>query len=158
MVFESLVKLHNDLSLFDSSKPILVHYDPINKLTYRQLNKVLSVPYIDNMYFPKPFIELGVLLPEEYAELMKGLELLIQDPGLRNGSLTTVLGNYECKVYKVFDDPNLYGPQLYVHLEFVSISRKWMTLLKLWRTDNSTKTLLKAIRNENRKRKSNQLL
>lgn len=154
MVFESLVKLHNDLTLFDSTKPIIVRYDAINKLTYRQMHRVLSVPYIDNMYFPKPFIELGVLLPEEYAKLMDGLETLIQDPGLRNGSLTTVIGDYECKVYKVFDDPNLYGPQLYVHLEFVSIRRKWLTLLKLWRSDISTKTLLKAIRNENRKRKS----
>jgi len=154
MVFESLVKLHNDLTLFDSTKPIIVRYDAINKLTYRQMHRVSSVPYIDNMYFPKPFIELGVLLPEEYAKLMDGLETLIQDPGLRNGSLTTVIGDYECKVYKVFDDPNLYGPQLYVHLEFVSIRRKWLTLLKLWRSDISTKTLLKAIRNENRKRKS----
>jgi hypothetical protein len=80
---------------------------------------------------------------------------LIQDPGVSDGSLTTVLKDYGCEIYKVFADPNLYGPQLYIDLDFVSITRGWITRLVLWRTDPETKILLKAIKYENRKRKSN---
>lgn len=151
MSLESLVKLHNDLLLFDSHSPIVVSYSTINGLIYRQLNRIVALPYIDSMFIPNPVVSLGLLLPTDYHELMMGLEKLIQDKDLDKDCMSMSINNYSCDFYKVYADPNLVGPQLYVHLPFASITDKWLSKWYMRFSDLQTKTLLKAIQNENRR-------
>lgn len=152
MKLDQLLQFHNGLAQFDPTEPIAVIWNESNGLIYRQLGKVLAVPYMSNYYFPRPKLKLGVLLPTDLKELIKSIETLIQDPALKSGDLNTVIGKYGFKVYKLFDD--LPGPQLVYNIELCSITNQWLSRFILYKFNPNTKILLKSINYENRSRRN----
>lgn len=149
---DQLLKFYNDLTQFDPTKPIAITWDESNGLVYRQIGKVQALPYMSNYYFPRPKLELGVLMPTDFKHLMDSIQTLLQDPALNSNDLNTVICNYGIKVYKLFED--LPGPQLVYELEFCSITNKWLSKFILYRFDNYTRILLKSINHENRIRRN----
>lgn len=149
---DQLLQFYNDLTQFDPTKPIAITWDESNGLVYRQIGKVQATPYLNNYYFPRPKLELGVLMPIDFKKLMESIRVLVQDPALKSNDLNTTIGNYGIKIYKLFDD--LPGPQLVYDLEFCSITNKWISKFILYRFDNYTRILLKSINHENRIRRN----
>jgi hypothetical protein len=152
MSLEELLRFHNELIQFDSTKPIVVTWSETTGLVYRQFGRVQAFPYMNNYFFPKPKLELGVLMPTDYEELIKGLETLIQDPALKSNSINSIIGNFEFKLYKEL--AGLVGPQLVYHFRLTTFTNKWISKWHLRRADLETQNLLKAINNENRTRRN----
>jgi hypothetical protein len=146
-----LLRFYNDLTQFDPTKPIAVIWNESNGLVYRQVGKVQAIPYMSNYYFPSPKLELGVLMPTDFKNLMDSIQTLLQDPALKSNDLSTVISNYRIKIYKLFNE--LPGPQLVYDLNFCSITNKWISKFILYRFDNNTRILLKSINHENRTRR-----
>lgn len=149
MKSEDLLRFHNELTQFDPKEPIAVTWDYINGLTFRQVGHVASFSYMANYFFIKPKLRLGIITPTDYAELMQSLEKLVQDHSLHDHSMNSVIGNFEFKIYKLFQGTS--GPQLAYHLRFVSITRYWISYLYLRLFSLNSRILLNSI-NEQVKR------
>jgi len=149
---DQLLQFHNDLAQFDPTMPIAITWDELNGLVYRQIGKVQAVPYMSNYYFPCPKLELGVLMPTDFKNLMESIRTLLQDPALKSNDLNTVIDKYKIKIYKLFSE--LPGPQLVYDLNFCSITNKWVSKFILYRFNNYTRILLKSINHENRIRRN----
>lgn len=154
MNIELLVKLHNDLLKLDPNQLTIVQYNEENGLIYRQMNRIVAIPYIGHLFFPKPKLKLGILTQQGYHELMQSLEKVIQDPDLKNNKLSQIIKNYAVDIYKTYDNIKLSGPQLFVSIEFVSITSSLLARWVLRTHSPETKTMLKAIQNETNKNKS----
>lgn len=149
----TLLKLYNDLTILSKELPTIVTYEKGTGLIFRQLGKVISIPYFRNHYFPKPALKLGVLTSSGYVELMQNLLKLIEDSNIRDNDVCEVVGSYGIKFYKCYDSINLDGPQLFAELNFVTIRNPWLSRIYLKHAGLETRTLLKAISNAKRKRK-----
>lgn len=148
MNVELLVKLHNDLIKLSPDQLTVVQYHESSGLVYRQMGKVIAIPYISHLYFPRPYLKLGLLTPQGYHELIQSLTKLIQDPDLSTNRLSQIIKNYAIDIYKTYDKVKLSGPQLYVRLEFVNITNHLLTKWVLRTHSPETKIMLKAIKNE----------
>jgi hypothetical protein len=153
MNLDLLVKFYNDLTSLDPSAPIVVQYNRENGLIYRQLGKVVVVPYMGAAYFPNPILKLGILTPKGYSDLMEGLRKLIEDPQLKNDELGIRIKDYGTEFYKCYDRGSLSGPQLYVVLDYVTITNKFVAKWILNHHNPESKTLLKALINESKSNK-----
>lgn len=150
MQLDLLVKFYNDLTSLDPSVPTVVQYDNENGLLYRQLGKVVAVSYLGAAYFPRPSLKLGILTPKGYSELMEGLKKLIEDPQLKNDELGIRIKDYGTEFYKCYNRGTLSGPQLYVVLEYVSITNSFISKWILKNHNPESRTLLKALINESK--------
>jgi len=153
MRLDTLLKLYNDLTQINKEIPTIVLYDKSIGLIFRQLGKVISIPYFNNFYFPKTKLKLGVLTSTGYVDLMKNLQNLIEDTSIAEGSAGMVMGDYELKFYKCYSSAYLDGPQQFAEIKFITIKSAWLSRLYLRHSGLESKTLLKAILNE-RKSKS----
>lgn len=152
MKLDDFVQFHNDILQFDLSLPIAVTWSPQTGLIYRQQGKVQAFPYLNNYYFPKPKLTLGVLMPIDLADLINGIELIVQDPALKSNDLNSIIENYRFKVYKLYS--GLDSPQLTYDFKFVTFTNKYISYYVLYKAGLSSRILLKSIRNENRIRRN----
>lgn len=150
MQLDLLVRFYNDLTSLDPSVPTVVQYDNENGLLYRQLGKVVAVSYLGSAYFPNPPLELGILTPKGYSDLMDGLKRLIEDPQLKDDELGIRIKNYGTEFYKCYNRGTLSGPQLYIVLDYVSITNSFISKWVLKNHNPESKTLLKALINESK--------
>lgn len=155
MNLNTLLKLYNDLTQLNKEYPVVVLYDKQMGVIFRQLGKVVSIPYFRNYYFPKTKLKLGVLTPTGYVELMQNLQKLIEDQNIRDNDVCEVAGDYCIKFYKCYSSIHLDGPQLFAEINLVTIKKKWLSKIYLKYSGPETITLLKAILHEERTRKGN---
>lgn len=153
MNLETLLKLYNDLTQINKELPTIVLYDSRNGLVFRQLGKVISIPYFRNFYFSDSKLKLGVLTSTGFVDLMKNLQTLIEDPSIGENTAGQVMCDYGVKFYKCYSSSYLEGPQQFAEIKFVTIRQKWLSKIYLRHSGLESKTLLKAILNE-RKSKS----
>lgn len=151
MKLETLVRFHNDLVQFDSSKPVIVTLDKVNGLTYRQLGFIASFSYISNYYFPTK-IRLGILTPPDLKEMIGTLEKLMQDNDLEEGKLSSTIDRMGFSFYRLL--PSLIGPQKVYQINLISVENSFVSKLILRLSDLDTKNLYKIIKHENRECKS----
>lgn len=152
---EVLLKFYNDLSGFNGETPIIVTYDEsTNVLTYRQLNKLVIVPYMKLYYLSCKGFKIGVLTPHGFVNLMKTLQTLIQDDGLDNGMTVMSIKKLGIEFYKSYASKLLSGPQRFANLELVSLKSRFLVWFIMKFYSYETKTLYKLLKNE-RKQNSN---
>lgn len=148
---EVLVKLHNDMNNFNPEIPIVVTYDKeTHIITYRQLNKLVMIPYMRPYYLSERSFKLGILSPTNYVELMTNIRKLLQESDLDKdgGSIAFSVDKLKIKVYKTYLSPYLIGPQVLMELKLVTISTKWLAVLIMRILSPETRTLLKLLKNE----------
>lgn len=148
---ELILKFHNDLTGFNSEVPIVVTYDKSNHaLTYRQLNRMVMIPYLRPYYLSKKNFRFGILTSTGYIELMKGLQALLQDSDIdkEGGSVAFSIGELCINTYKTYKSVSLVGPQKYINLKLVNITSEFLSKWIMKFYSNETRTLYKLIKNE----------
>lgn len=146
---EILLKFYNDLSGFNGESPIIVTYDEsTNILTYRQLNKLVMVPYMRFFYLSCKGFQIGVLTPQKFVHLMKTLQTLIQDDGLDNRMTVMSIKKLGIEFYKSYASKLLSGPQRFANLELVSLKSRFLVWFIMKFYSYETKTLYKLLKNE----------
>jgi hypothetical protein len=146
-----LIKLHNDLCGFNQNMPIVVTYDyKTNIFTLRQLNKIVMLSYMKYYYLSDKSFKIGILTSDGYKKLMSEVMKLIQDSSMDTPSIVMSAEKSRIKFYKTYQTGLLFGPQLYVDLNFADIRSKlavWMIMM--W-SSNETRTLYRLMKNEKR--------
>jgi len=154
-----LRQFHDNLCGFLKDEPIVVSYNKSNhELTYRQMNKTAVITYMKHCYLPIKNFKLGILTPQGYDILMKGIEKLMQDPNIDNewGPLSFSINKLCLKVYKIYPHNNLTVPQEYFDIRFVNITKPFFVGLFIMRTHSlETKALYKYLKNEIKNKSKN---
>jgi len=141
---ELFIKLYNDLNKLDPNKITVVTYEDTG-LVYRQIGKVISIPYL-GLYFypPSKGWKFGVLTQSGFMKLNEQLLKLIQDPRLEEGMLFVPIKFGTLGLVEI-NEGKFRGPQELYHLNYVNITNRYYAKFLLSRYDSESKLLSKYI-------------
>jgi hypothetical protein len=137
-----LTKLNNELSQLNQSEPVIVTYN--KKLEYLQMNKVLSLEYLNPYFLTKKGFKFGVLTHIGLNRLIYNVQQLLSNSDIDNGITNLSMGELSMNFYRYFG-PTFDGPQLFKKLEFVNIKSGWISRIYCKFFNENTKLILKSL-------------
>jgi len=152
-VFSTYLK---DLNTLDQNEIVLVTYDKTkNLLEYRQLNKIILVPYLSPFFLPTRSFKIGALTPSGLANLKWNLTKLLSDNLIDNDHLVPDIKTFGLDWYRYFNDVTMPLPQIYISLKFVTITSRFWTWVTCMRFNNTSKIIYKSLIKEIKLNKNN---
>lgn len=142
---DRLIKLHNDLSTLSLNKLTYVKLElATNTLTYHQIGRVMSVPYISHLYLPLKF-KVGILTPSGLSTMLTSLQNLIAIPDYDKLGVTLSISPMQLEFYRPFNDLKAIGPQRFEIVKLVSLTNKYYVKLVTTFNDEESKILYRSL-------------
>ena len=137
-----LTKLNDELSQLNQSEPVIVTYN--KKLEYLQMNKVLSLEYLNPYFLVKKGFKFGVLTQIGLNRLIYNVQQLLSTSDIDLGITNLSMGKLSMDFYRYFGY-TFDGPQLFKKLEFVNIKSRWISRLYCKLFNENTRLILKSL-------------
>lgn len=142
---EVFTQLLSDLGRLNKNEPAIVTYDKTSKsLTIRQLNGLIMIPYINPFFFPKKNFEIGILTQSGIAELILGIQKILNTNDLDDYKLIPQIEQLSTSFYRYYPNPELSGPQRFVKLKYVTVTSKFLTRLYCKIYNDDTRLIWKS--------------
>ena len=149
MYRDVFTKLARDLDKLDPNEISIVTYDKSHHLlTYRQLNQIISIPYISPFYLPKKNFKIGALTQKGLMDLKISLTKLLSSSELDQDLLIPDLQVLGLNWYKTFNDVTLPTPQIFINMKFVNVVGSFMIWLLCQFGSNNAKIIYRSLVNE----------
>lgn len=153
MYRDVFTKLAKDIDKLDPNDITIVTYDKSHHtLTFRQLNLVISVPYISPYYLPKKGFEWGALTQNGLMKLREALSKLLSSSELDQDLLVPDLQVLGLNWYKTFNNVTLPTPQLFISMKFVNVTGSILTWMLCKFGSNNSRIIYDALVNERKLR------
>lgn len=149
MYRDVFTKLARDIDKLDPNEVTIVTYDKSHHvLTYRQLNLVISIPYMSPYYLPKKGFKWGALTQSGLLKLKVALSKLLSSSDLDQDLLVPDLQIFGLDWYKTFNNVTLPTPQVFINMKFVNVTGSFMTWILCHFGSNNSKIIYKSLVNE----------
>lgn len=149
MYRDVFTKLARDIDKLDPNEITIVTYDKHHHtLTYRQLNQVISIPYMAPYFLPKKGFKWGALTQSGLMNLKVALAKLLSSGELDQDLLIPDLQVFGLNWYKTFHNVTLPTPQIFINMKFVNVMGSFMTWMLCHFGSNNAKIIYKSLVNE----------